>query len=411
MTVSSALPTLAAGTIVAKSYLAFARVLAQSFRRLHPTVPFFVLLADEEDGYFEPSREPFQVLHLRDLDIPHLERFRFHYTQQPLSYASTPYLLAYLLKRGFSRVVFLKQESLVLGDLSSLFDRLEKASIVLTPHLVAPLAGADRIPRELNILLSGIFNVGLLGVADTDATRQFLAWWQDRVHTHCRHAVADGMHYEQRWLDLVPALFEDVDIVRDPAYNVGHWNLPERAVHVHEDRVHVDEKPCRLFRFSGYSPDDPLWVTKHSPRLTRENVGPAGIVFDRFRIALEDAGYHGTKGWPYAYGSFDNGVPVPDAARSLYLELGDVVERFGDPLRSAARHSFFSWLNESVEDQPSESQRVTRLWQAVYRSRSDLQSAFPDILGADRDAFLDWTAQSGVREHRISDRFVGHRLA
>lgn len=410
MTVSSA-PTLAAGTIVAKSYLAFARVLAQSFHRLHPTVPFFVLLADEEDGYFEPSREPFPLLHLSDLDIPHLERFRFHYPQQPLSYASTPYLLAYLLKRGFSRVVFIKQESLVLGDLSPVFDRLEKASIVLTPHLVAPLAGADRIPRELNILLSGIFNVGLLGVADTDTARQFLAWWQDRVHTHCRHAVADGMHYEQRWLDLVPALFEHVDIVRDTAYNVGHWNLPERAVHVHEDRVHVDGEPCRLFRFSGYSPDDPSSMTRYSHRLTRENVGPAGIVFDRFRIALEDAGYHDTKGWPYAYGSFDNGVPIPDVARSLYLELGDVVERFGDPFRSAARHSFFSWLNESVEDQQSESQKVTRLWQAVYRSRPDLQRAFPDILGADRNAFLDWTAQSGVREHAVSDRFVGKRLA
>ena len=45
---------LACGTIVAKSYLSFARVLAASFRRYHPAIPFFVLLADEVDGYFEP---------------------------------------------------------------------------------------------------------------------------------------------------------------------------------------------------------------------------------------------------------------------------------------------------------------------------------------------------------------------
>ncbi|MDX6269800.1 MAG: hypothetical protein QOD28_1023 [Acidobacteriota bacterium] len=34
-------------TIVAKNYLSFARVLADSFRRQHPEVPFFVLLTDE----------------------------------------------------------------------------------------------------------------------------------------------------------------------------------------------------------------------------------------------------------------------------------------------------------------------------------------------------------------------------
>ena len=150
----------------------------------------------------------FDVVGLSDLDIPQLERFRFHYPQQPLSYACTPYLLAYLVKRGFSRVIFIKQESLVLGDLTPVFDLLEQTSIVLTPHLVAPLAGADRIERELNILQSGTFNVGMLGVAATPVAARFLEWWQDRVYAHCRHAIAAGMHYEQRWLDLVPGLFE-----------------------------------------------------------------------------------------------------------------------------------------------------------------------------------------------------------
>ena len=91
-------------TIVAKNYLSFARVLAGSFHRHHPGIPFFVLLADEIDGHFDPTREPFRLLHWPDLDIPHVERFRFHYAQQPLSYAVTPYLLAGLLKLGFARV-------------------------------------------------------------------------------------------------------------------------------------------------------------------------------------------------------------------------------------------------------------------------------------------------------------------
>ena len=220
----------AVATIVAKNYLSFARALAESFHSIHRDIPFFVLLADEADGYFDPAHEPFHVVGLSELDIPQLERFRFHYAQQPLSYACTPYLLAHLVRRGFSRLIFIKQESLVLGDLTPVFDILDKISIVLTPHLVAPLAGADRIERELNILQSGTFNVGMLGVAATPVAARFLEWWQDRVYAHCRYALASGMHYEQRWLDLVPGLFGDVHVLRDPAYNVGHWNLPDRAV-------------------------------------------------------------------------------------------------------------------------------------------------------------------------------------
>ena len=107
---------------------------------------------------------------------------------------------------------------------------------------------------------------------------------------------------------------------------------------------------------------------------------------------------------------FDNGAPVPDIARSLYLELGDGAESYGEPLQTAAPHSYFQWLNENVDGPAGGVQTVTRLWQAVYRTRPDLQSAFPDMLGADRDAFLNWTAQSGVREHAVSDRFLAHLL-
>ena len=87
----------AVATIVAKNYLSFARALAESCAAAHPGLRVVVLLADEIDGYFDPSREPFELVGLGELGIPRLERFRFHYPQQPLSYASTPFLLAHLL--------------------------------------------------------------------------------------------------------------------------------------------------------------------------------------------------------------------------------------------------------------------------------------------------------------------------
>jgi len=385
----------AACTIVAKNQFALARVLARSFRAHHPDIPFIVLLADEIDGRFDPGREPFETIPLSALDIPDSRRFRFRYAQQPLSYACTPFLLEHLLDRGFEHVLFFKQEGMVLGSHAEVFDRLARHPIVMTAHLLAPLDGRDAVARELNILLSGIFNVGLLAVAESGTARRFVRWWQDRVSTHCLHAVGEGMHYEQRWLDLVPAYFEGSHVLRDPGFNVAHWNLPERAVHVDGDRVIVDGGPCRLFRFSGYDPDSPVAPTRYSNRLTWENVGPARLVFERYHRALLEAGQEETRTWPFAYACFDDATPIPDFVRRLYAQLGDEAARFPDPHAVESTPSFFRWLKEPVD---ARLPVVTRLWHAVHAARADLQRAFPNVLDDDRERYVDWTHACGQRE-------------
>ncbi|MBC7933633.1 MAG: hypothetical protein H7Z38_23990 [Rubrivivax sp.] len=369
----------AVATVVAKSHLSFARVLAQSFRRHHSEATFYVLLADEAEGYFDPASEPFLMLRLEDLDIPDLTRFRFHYTQQELTYAATPYLLSYLLDQGFARAAFLKQESLVLDNLEPVFELLNQYSIALTPHLLAPLPGQSGIERELNILQSGVFNVGFLGVSDKPEARAFLKWWEDRLYKHCRHNVPHGMHFEQRWLDLVPAFFDDVHVIRDPGFNVGHWNLPEREIAIGDEGVvTVDGEPCRFLRFSGYDPDLPEAVTRYNSRLDMTNVGPAAELFRRYLTLLEEASYHETKSWPYAFGHFGNGAPVTEAARRAYRKLGEDTLRFGDPLDTARDGNFFRWYHRQTDLGLGVRGAAARLWRAILRREG---GAFRAALG------------------------------
>jgi hypothetical protein len=367
-----------------------ARVLAHSFLEQHPDLPFFLLLADEVQDCFDPKHEPFELLLLQDLEIPNLPRFCFGHAEQPLSYASTPYLFEALLDRGFAQVLFLKQESLVVKAQDPVLSRLEHHPILLTPHLLEPLTGPDHAERELNILQSGAFNGGRVGVSESAAARAFVRWWQDRVFSRCLHAVAEGMHYEQRWLDLAPVFFEGVCVLRDPGANIGHWNLPERSA----------EEP-RLLRFSGFDPERPDQVTRYSNRLSMSELGPTAKVFADYAAALQGAGWREAQGWPYAYGSFANGIPIPDLARQLYVRLGDAVERFGDPFQTGPG-SYFDWLNEGIDGAGS----PTRLWTEVYAARPDLQLAFPDLADRDRDAFMAWTAERGVEEHQIPTVFA-----
>lgn len=401
---------LAACTVVAKPRLADARVLAASFRRRHADVPFIVLLADRNDGWIDPAREPFELLTFAELEIPGDDALRFRYAQQALTYAATPFLLRHLLDRGLRRVVFLKQESLVVGDLSATFERLARRPILMTPHLTAPLVGPDAVERELSVLLAGAYNVGFLGVSEESESRRFLEWWADRVATHGHHDVAAGFHYEQRWLDLVPGYFPGAEILRAPGDNVGHWNLPERRIELRGEEVLADGEPCRLVRFSGYDPERPERATVHSDRLATARLGEAGRLFDRYRQLLLEAGYRETSAWPYAWDHFDDGEPIPAIARELYAELGAAAERFGDPFATARSSSFRAWLEAPATATAPAGGTVSRYWHGVWRRRQDLRRGFADPLGADREAYLAWVSSSGAREHPGSDRFLEGRL-
>lgn len=383
---------IAVGTVFAKNYLSFGRVLADSFRRRHPDVPFFGALADRADGFFDPAEEPFALIELDELSIPDLRATTFRYSRFPLSVVAKSYLLRHLLDRGFDAALFLDVDILVRGDLGDLLERTSRSSITVVPHLLAPLEGDDRAGRELNILQSGVFNGGVIGIRRDATADRFLAWWQARVHADCRHSLEKGLHHDQRWLDLVPAFFDDVGVVRDPAYNVAHWNMPER-----------ESTACRLFHFSGYDPDQPHRVTRYNDRLTMSDAGASTArLFARYQGALEQAGWHESKTWPHAYERWDNGVRIPEIARGLYRELGPEVAGFGDPF-AVGPGSYFDWLGEAVEGD----KRLTNLWAGVYATRPDVQAAFPDPFGDDYERFCAWAHTSGRSEHAIPEGLLG----
>jgi len=396
----------AAGTIVAKSRLAHARVLAESFRRHHPDVPFFVCLADEVDGCFDPGSEPYRLLSWTELHIPDPVERRFRHAREPFSYALTAAFLRHLVERGHGPVLFLKQESLVVGSLEPVFRRLEESSIVLTPHLLEPLDGKPGAERELEILRAGTFNVGLLGVSAAPEAREFLGWWDERIARHCRRAVGEGIHFEQRWVDLVPALFPGAHVLRDPGANVGHWNLPERRVERSSGEFTTGGGPVRLFRFSGFDPAEPGWPTCHSRRIRTEELGGAAAAFARYAELLAAAGDAEASLWPWAYGSFDNGVPVPEVARDVHREMGPEARRFGDPLHAAGAESYWAWLHAPAPAPGAGPHGLTRFWLEVYRRRPDVQQAFPDAFGSESGRFRDWISRYGAVEYAVSEAFL-----
>lgn len=394
---------LAIGTIVGRNYLPFARVLAGSLKRYHPRAQLLVVVADAVNGAAQAPDEPFSTLAPAQLSVPDLHGLRFRCTRQELVVTLKPFLLATLLEREAS-ALFLDADVLVLERLDGLFAAVRRHAVTLVPHGIEPPKTPDGVERDLVLNLSGAFNGGVVGVSRSAEALAFLNWWQTRLHSRCRHDVARGMHFDQRWLDLVPGFVDDLHVHRDAGVNVAHWNLPERPIGFRNGAVTAAGVPCRLFHFSGFDPDEPEWPTRYRRELRLEDVGDADPLFRDYAQALQAAGWPQARLLRYAYESFSNGVRIPEMARWLYAELRDT-NAFGDPFDASGRPSYFQWLRGRPMRRNG-FRCANRLWLYIHRQRPDLQWAYPRPCGADRRRFLAWTRTDGVREHEIPPELV-----
>jgi hypothetical protein len=388
-------------SIVTRSHLARARVLASSLREHHPSAQVLVAVTDGDDTIAQ-SAEPFRILPIAELAVPEWRQRCFQYDALELCCAVKPHLLAHAFRHlGAARAVYADADLLICAPIDALLDRIQSASIVLTPHLVDRRDDERQRGTEFDCLAtSGSYNAGLIGLRRDATSNAFLDWWAGRLDRGAVHAPARGLYFDQRWLDLVPGLFPDVAVFRHRGYNVSYWRHPLDGASMQNGRLIVEGGPVCVYHFTGFDVD--LGQFRFGPGAASATESDALAQISReYQRKLIGAGNESTMRTPYGHGAFDNGVPIPKVARTIYWELDRDVARFGDPFRTATSSSFWTWLNEPA--QPGAG--VTRLWHAIYHRRPDLQRWLPDITGRDRATFLDWATSHGRDEHAIDSRF------
>ncbi len=397
---SSRVPPLSGCTIVSKNYLPYARVLARSFLEHHPGGRFFTLLVDRVDDYFVPATEDFELVVVEDLkNIPSVTSLLFQYTVLEANTAVKPFFLEHLMEHeGIERLVYLDPDILVVRQLDLLSERLEAESILLTPHLTAPID--DRaFPGEVDILRVGTYNLGFIALANRPPVRGLLRWWQARLADRCVVRLDDGLFVDQKWMDLVPGFHPEVGIIHHPGYNVAYWNLNARRVEM-GNPIRVNGEPLCFFHFSGVEMDYPDKLSKHQNRFTLTGRQELRPLFERYLSLIREAGFETSRHWPYAYAKFDNGVAIPDLARAFYLSLDSASERFGNPFATGPDNSFWRWMNSRASRRrpPCLSRLLFYLWE----SDPDVQMAFPDPSGDDIDEFAEWLEVHGTQHYRLS---------
>jgi glycosyltransferase involved in cell wall biosynthesis/SAM-dependent methyltransferase len=376
-------------TIIAKNYIAHARVLAQSFKEHHPDGTCHVLVIDDTEGYIDPSSEPFELVSPAHLGIENYEHMAAIYDVLELSTAVKPWLLRHLLdERSLKRVAYLDPDIRVYDRLDEIERLTGEHGLVLIPHITTPLPRDGKRPSEADILISGTYNLGFISLERGSATDGLLDWWSERLKTDCVVAPDVGYFVDQRWMDFVHGIMPDFYVLRDPSYNVAYWNLHGRELTHHTGRYYVDGRPLRFFHFSGFDPDHRKRLSKHQTRIEIRRGSALAHACNAYADELLAHGYRKAKNWPYSYGVLPNGVTLDSGMHRLYRKG----EKEGAPHQSIftpeGADRFVAWLNEPA---PVGGQHgVTRYLYEIYSGRPDLRQEFPNLDGPDAMRLIEW---------------------
>ena len=308
-------------TVVTRNYAHYARVLLAGCRAAHPEVDLFVCYADRPPVEWLETVPGVQVIYGDQLGIPDWRSFAFQYTPFELSCAIKPHIMRRLLDMGYQEVVYLDGDMAVYGPLVEVFESLAHHSIVLTPHLLAALPDDGKRPHERAFLVSGTFNAGFLALRADDVSRRFLSWWQSMVARLCFVDLAGSLFVDQKWLDLVPGLFEGVHVLRHPGYNAGHWSLSQFRVEPLADSsqtrsgVAVGGRPLVLFHFSGMTPAAPNDYLSSQNRTSLAEIPPLLRLTTQYHADLATAGMARCESWGCEFDSLADGTRIHPAWR------------------------------------------------------------------------------------------------
>jgi glycosyltransferase involved in cell wall biosynthesis len=395
-----------AGTIVARNYLAQASVLAKSFNEHNPEFPFHILVIDGDESDRNCFGRLAQIVLPSDLPI---ETFAWHamatiYDVMEFATAIKPKFLEYLLNDNSSSAIYLDPDIQVFSHLGSIDEKLASTSVVLTPHCLFPIPRDGMETSEKTLRHAGIFNLGFVGVSQNG--KEFLHWWHERLQTEAVVDLANALFTDQRWVDFVPSLFPCI-ILRDAGLNVAYWNLHERSLTKENNTISVNGDTLKFFHFSGLDPATPWQLTKHAGTNPRVEINADPILeslVNSYSDLLQTAGHAEQKKVPYGFNETADGIAFTADIRRAYIDwwksfiVGEAPQP-PDPF-NVDSSDFTTWLSNAKNGVPGN--QFTDIEYQLWKSRSDLQHHFPDVLVEHSHHYVNWLNNDPLAQKRFA---------
>lgn len=232
-------------TIITFSHLHFAKALHSSLQKHNipdNELNLYVLIVDINDISLIP-KEPgikyvtLAVLQKINLASSIVEKYLLDFDK--LRWSFKPILLHYLIKKYNSGFIYLDSDLYFYNTYDFLFNYLNDYSIILSPHFRCIEPEINEIDFLKNFT-EGIYNGGFIGASIKAIPA--LNWWATAVLYACLKDINIGLYDDQKYLDLLPALFPKIYSIEHEGCNIAAWNRDYCKRVKLNDSIYINEK-------------------------------------------------------------------------------------------------------------------------------------------------------------------------
>ena len=228
-------------TIISKSHLAYAKALRDSILQFNEEGVLHILVIDEKvtENYGKEKGTLFYGLDkLSSFALAASIIQLYNAKPDQLRWSLKPGFLAYLLEENESPVIYVDCDIHFFSDYHFLFSRLTSSSLLLSPHFRAldPFVDSNNFLKNFS---EGIFNGGFIGASSLGLPA--LKWWASACEYACRVDKGLGLYDDQKYLDLLPARFDKVDVLDHKGCNLAGWNKVDCRRSLVNGEVRINE--------------------------------------------------------------------------------------------------------------------------------------------------------------------------
>lgn len=237
-------------TISTRSHLFKSLALAESLSSFGFST--FILVIDDVFSSDDEQLKSNKLVTLDKLNDKLAIRIIKKYKNYPdkLRWALKPMFVKHLLENGYEQVIYADNDIFFYSSPDFLFEKLKKASFLLTPHFYKATSDKGQNWLEANYRV-GLYNAGFFG-ANKDAL-PILDWWANCCLYNVKKAYWRGLYDDQKYLDLVPVIFDNVDIVKNRGCNFAGWNCDEVLIEEKENLLFINNEQLVFIHFAQLS--------------------------------------------------------------------------------------------------------------------------------------------------------------
>jgi lipopolysaccharide biosynthesis glycosyltransferase len=191
-----------------------------------------VLLIDSNDSSKTPDNVTVYKINEINSSIGKQIVSKYRNNLDKLRWALKPIFLTLLVSQH-DKVIYLDNDIFVFSNPAFLFDELDTNNLLLTPHNYSSNPMSNQNWFEANFRV-GLYNAGFIAASKRSIAA--LHWWANCCLYNIKKSFWRGLFDDQKYLDLLPVLFDEVKIVKHPGCNLAGWNdheQPSEVVFIH----------------------------------------------------------------------------------------------------------------------------------------------------------------------------------